>query len=287
MRCLLFGNGYWANILKKYLAVNGFDVVGIIDHNTDEISFQKYLKEVEAAFICTPVDTHYQYVVLSLKHGLNVFCEKILTRDAISTRELYALARRRGKTLFTDYTYMFSESINLIKKKITCIGPIKRINAEIAQYGKFYPNATAVETIGVHMLSAIHYIMSDYSLIHFTEYGETNDSILIGVAGSISVYIRSSLYSNVKRRFIEFIGTNGIITANMMGNENVVEQYFNGKKTTYSFDEGNNLGRAVREFNESINMHNSINEQISIAVVQDVEAINYDVDSQKKYSIHE
>ena len=88
-------------------------------------------------------------------------------------------------------------------------------------------------------------------------------------------------------RSIEFIGTNGIITANMMGNENVVEQYFNGKKTTYSFDEGNNLGRAVREFNESINMHNSINEQISIAVVQDVEAINYDVDSQKKYSIHE
>lgn len=137
------------------------------------------------------------------------------------------------------------------------------------------------------MLSAIHYIMSDYSLIHFIEYGETNDSILIGVAGSISVYIRSSLYSNVKRRFIEFIGTNGIITANMMGNENVVEQYFNGKKTTYSFDESNNLGRAVREFNESINMHNSINEQISIAVVQDVEAINYDVDSQKKYSIHE
>ncbi len=82
MNICLIGYGYWGKILHKYLLnYKDLNLLGINDHHYDNSVDLKELinsKKIDAAFVCLPIEKHYEVVKELLVNGINVFCEKPL-----------------------------------------------------------------------------------------------------------------------------------------------------------------------------------------------------------------
>lgn len=175
MRAALIGYGYWGKIIRKYIDENcNFDLLCIYTKNPDpeerkksELVFTQSLEavlydyQIEAAFVCTPIETHYEICKTLLLSGIYVFCEKPTVRRQEEFDILTRIAESRHKILYTDYIYLLSPSIKKMKEIIPLIGDINAIEGEISQFGNFYPDDTVFEVLGVHLLSVLVYLVPD------------------------------------------------------------------------------------------------------------------------------
>ncbi|WP_028043333.1 Gfo/Idh/MocA family protein [Candidatus Stoquefichus massiliensis] len=268
---IIYGNGYWSKILQQHIKSYSYilKIIGIVDIGTIKQKEEEMLEEADLAFVCTPVATHYSIVKKLLLKNIHVFCEKILAQTYEEAIDLYDLSYKRNLLLFVDYTYLYSQGINYIKKNVSLIGTIKSVNGEITQYGKFYPNGNAVETIGVHLFSVLRYIVNrenNYTkneIIKMNNYKEINNYYYSGRLGNIDIHIHCSLLSATKRRYIEFVGTKGIISYDMLSKKTVKIIIYGEDEKHISFDESSNLDNVIKAvihhlYNKDYKQYNNI-----------------------------
>lgn len=94
-------------------AVSGINVQGV--YNPHIQSAEKFAKkweietyadiedffdDVDAVYVASPHQTHYQYVKTSLEHGKHVLCEKPMVLKKEQAEELFAFAKTQGLILF-------------------------------------------------------------------------------------------------------------------------------------------------------------------------------------------
>ena len=68
-----------------------------LDLATDD--FNAFMKEVDAIYIASPHQTHYEYAKRALEQGKHVLCEKPLAFKRAEAEELFAIAREHGVVL--------------------------------------------------------------------------------------------------------------------------------------------------------------------------------------------
>lgn len=82
-------------------------------------SFEEFLDAVDAIYIATPHETHYDYAKRALLKGRHVLCEKPLALSAEEARELFELARERNLVLMegikTAYCPGFTQIISIAR----------------------------------------------------------------------------------------------------------------------------------------------------------------------------
>lgn len=293
LRCALIGYGYWGHILHKYLAQDvHIDLVYIYDPNiSNGISLETILKDenIEAAFICTPITSHYDIVKTFLKHNKHVFCEKPLTKSLKETTELVNLARVRNLCLYTDYIYTVSPSINYIKEHMNEIGSILAIEGEIQQFGNFYHSDSVEEVLGVHLISAIIYLLGEvkninverYFLTRADESNSLESQFELNSPNVSKILLKCSLVSDVKSRKIKITGTNGNFIFDMLGKETVKEFMIKKDVIGYNvlhdhgraFDESNNLSYAVKNFYNEVVRGGDGNIKLTLAVMDVMEKL--------------
>lgn len=88
--------------------------------------------DVDAIYIATPNNLHYECCVLALSHNKHVLCEKPFTTDAKQAEELYALAEDKGlfimEALWTFHLPLLKKAAELIENG--AIGDVHYITAE-------------------------------------------------------------------------------------------------------------------------------------------------------------
>lgn len=93
--------------------------------------FSEFLDRIDAIYIATPHQTHYDYARQALEKKKHVLCEKPLTFTVSEAKELYALAKKQGVVLMegikTAYCPGFNQMMNIAKNGI--IGEIKDVEA--------------------------------------------------------------------------------------------------------------------------------------------------------------
>lgn len=93
--------------------------------------FYKFLELVDAIYIASPHQTHYDYAKKALENKKHVLCEKPLTFTVQEAEELYALAERQKVILMegikTAYCPGFIQMMNIAQSGI--IGEIKDVEA--------------------------------------------------------------------------------------------------------------------------------------------------------------
>lgn len=290
MKCALIGYGYWGKIIEKYIRSNDhFDleiIYDLITHhsvNMEEI-FTNPL--IECVFICTPIDTHYSIVKTALTFGKHVFCEKPLCKGFAMAKELSVLSMKNKLCLYTDYIYMNSKSIQYLRNNLTEIGNIHYIKASIKQFGTFYKDDDVFEVIGVHMISALIYILSSLNTMCITpQYCKAirvnkkgmalHGIISFNVNKDLLVNIECSLLSNRKERLIEISGENGNLIFDMLDNYTVAKTLIFENAANYHqtnenlhFDESNNLSYAISDFFDAISKNRKDNLLISVKVTK-------------------
>lgn len=94
-------------------------------------SFTDFLKSIDAIYIASPHQTHYNYAKMALENGRHVLCEKPLTFTVGEAEELYALAEEKHAVLMegikTAYCPGFVQMMNIAKNGT--IGEIKDVEA--------------------------------------------------------------------------------------------------------------------------------------------------------------
>ena len=93
--------------------------------------FRDFLKNIDAIYIASPHQTHYNYARMAMENGKHVLCEKPLTFTVGEAEELYALAEEKHVVLMegikTAYCPGFVQMMNIAKNGI--IGEIKDVEA--------------------------------------------------------------------------------------------------------------------------------------------------------------
>lgn len=94
-------------------------------------AYEEFLEDVEAVYIASPHETHFDYAKKAIEHGKHVLCEKPLCFTKAEAKELYSLAAEKDVVLMeavkAAYCPGFLQLINIAKSGK--IGEIRDIEA--------------------------------------------------------------------------------------------------------------------------------------------------------------
>ena len=123
--------------------------------------------------VCVPNCFHKEYVLMALKYGANVICEKPLAFTYKDAREMFDCAEREGKVLMACQSMRFTPDRLAAKRFIDeggmdeiYYGEMSRIRRRgIPTWGTFHMKKMscggAFVDIGVHMLDALIWLMGN------------------------------------------------------------------------------------------------------------------------------
>jgi predicted dehydrogenase len=126
--------------------------------------------ELDGIVIATPSALHAEQAIAALEHGLVVFCQKPLGRDAAETSAVVEAARAAGRLLDVDLTYRCSDALLACRDCVAggAIGEVYAVQAAFHNaYGPakewFYDPALAgggcVIDLGVHLVDLVRWVL--------------------------------------------------------------------------------------------------------------------------------
>ncbi len=144
--CLVIGAGsigkrHIHNILKNQLAEKVFvydpyeklDMDGVLN----VLSLDDVPEDVELILICSPTETHTDYIKWSVELGKNIFVEKPISHSAEKVKEVISFAKKNGIKIYVGCNMRFHIAIKFIKKNLHECG---RIFYFRAYFGHYLPN---------------------------------------------------------------------------------------------------------------------------------------------------
>jgi predicted dehydrogenase len=128
--------------------------------------------DIDVVYISTPHNTHYQYIMESLKNNKHVFCEKAITVNSKQLQEIIDLAEEKKLIVAEAMTIYHMPLYKKIKNMITSgqIGRLKMIQVSFGSCKEydvtnrfFSPELAggALLDIGTYALSFVRYFLSE------------------------------------------------------------------------------------------------------------------------------
>ena len=151
----IIGTGRIANrFIPEAKLVSGINTQGVYNpHMESAVRFaekwkidaykniEDFFDAVDAVYIATPHETHYEYIKAALEHGKHVLCEKPMVLQRAQAEELFPYAKERNLILFegikTAYCPGFAQLLG-----IACSGMIGNIRNVEACFTKLENKAS-------------------------------------------------------------------------------------------------------------------------------------------------
>lgn len=173
----LVGYGYWGpNLARNFHKVDGFNLKYICEidpkeaqraaseYPTTEViqDFKAVLADntVDLVAIATPVATHYELAKNSILAGKDVFVEKPLADSAKRGAELVDLARKHGRILAVDHTFLFTGAVRKIRSLVESgeLGEVRYFDAVRVNLGLFQNDSNVMSDLGPHDISILEFL---------------------------------------------------------------------------------------------------------------------------------
>ena len=225
----LVGYGYWGSKLaRNFQNSNFFNLISIIDASKKNLSKAKKdfplvrvdnnykdiskIKNVSLVVISTPTKTHSKIAKFALKNGKHVLVEKPLSLSLSDVNVLENLAKKNKKLLFVDYPFLFSGSINYIKKIIDSkkYGDLLEVES-FREQAPIRKDCNVVWDLCVHDISILNYLLNENPKSLKSLKVKSLNSPLADTAylnlvykNKINVFLKSSWISPTKIRLIKF-----------------------------------------------------------------------------------
>ena len=131
----LIGHGYWGEKLARNFTISEFfNLVSIVDIKKRNLNLAKkkypsidlhknYIDAIknsllDLVIIATPTSTHFKVAQFALENDKHILVEKPLSLSLREVKKLNKIAKRKKRHIFVDYPFLFSGTINFIKKII-------------------------------------------------------------------------------------------------------------------------------------------------------------------------
>lgn len=126
MKTILFGDGYWGNIVKNKLEKNT-NLISVLNSKSN-IDTILESNNIDIAFVCSSTNSHYDIVKKLINNNINIFCEKPFTGDYNKACELFELAKKNNVSIYVDNIFLGRDEYKIInEKKLNNITNIKFI----------------------------------------------------------------------------------------------------------------------------------------------------------------
>ena len=174
----LVGYGYWGEKLaRNFDGSENFNIISIVDINkknldlakrkyTRIIPFKNYKSAIQSStldlvVISTPTSTHFRIAKFALENGKHVLVEKPLSLSLKEVKKLNNIAKINRKSIFVDYPFLFSGTINYIKKIVDNkkFGKIKEIES-FREKAPIRKDANVIWDLSTHDISILTYLLN-------------------------------------------------------------------------------------------------------------------------------
>ena len=228
LKVCLVGYGYWGpKLARNFQNSNFFDLVSVSDKSKANLlkakkdfplvktstDFKKLIiNNIDLVVIATPTETHFKISKFALEKKKHILVEKPISLSSTDVIKLQKISKKNKKLIFVDYPFLFSGSINYIKKIIENKRYGKLL--EIESYREQAPirkDVNVVWDLAVHDISILFYLLKQNpkkmkSLKMNTVNTPKADTAYINLLykNKLNVFIKNSWISPTKIRIIKF-----------------------------------------------------------------------------------
>ena len=261
LKVCLIGYGYWGpKLARNFQNSNYFKLISVSDkskHNLIKakkdfpfIKTSNDFKElitnnVDLVVIATPTDTHFRIAKFALEMKKHILVEKPISLSKKDVLNLEKISKKNKKEIFIDYPFIFSGSINYIKK-IIYNNKFGRL-LEIESYREQAPvrkDVNVVWDLAVHDLSILFYLLKSNpikskSLKINNAKSPKSDTAFINLTykNKLNVFIKNTWISPIKIRLMKFKFKNAIIYCDENESMYKIKIYFKkAKQAKYSLE---------------------------------------------------
>ncbi len=223
----IIGYGYWGpKLARNFQNSNYFNVKYIVDKSKKNLSNAKInfplanlytnytlikKNSVDLVVIASPTKSHFIIAKYFLKNT-NVLVEKPLSMSLREVRLLEEISKKNKKLLFVDYPFLFSGSIDYIKKTIQSrkYGNLLEIES-FREQAPIRKDSNVVWDLAVHDISILNYLLKQNprhckSLKIKTLNTSLADTAYLNLTykNKLNVFIKNSWISPIKVRLMKF-----------------------------------------------------------------------------------
>jgi predicted dehydrogenase len=177
----VIGYGYWGpNLVRNFGETPGAAVAAIADVDKNKLDvaqrrypavttttdFQDVLRDVsiDAVAIATPVSTHFELGMATLKAGKHLWLEKPMAETSLQARKLVEEAQKRNKVLFVDHTFIYTGAVRRMGEIIRSgeLGRIYYYDSVRVNLGLFQRDVNVISDLAVHDFSILDYLLGEH-----------------------------------------------------------------------------------------------------------------------------
>jgi len=174
----VIGFGYWGpNLVRNFSELQKSKVLAICDARPERLKsaqlrypgvettndFRELMdhRGIDAIAIATPVSSHYELAMESLKAGKHVLVEKPLTMTSEQGIRLIDEAEKRSLTLMVDHTFLYTGAVRKIKDLVDTngVGEVYYYDSVRVNLGLFQHDVNVIWDLAVHDLSIMDYVL--------------------------------------------------------------------------------------------------------------------------------
>lgn len=147
-------------------------------------NLESFFEKVDAVYIASPHNTHYEYILKSLKYNKHVLCEKPMVLCAKQAKEVYDLAKKKGLVLMegikTAYAPGFLQLLSIAKSgKIGEIRDVeacftKLVSGDIRELNSKENGGSITELASYPLLAIIKLLGLNYKDVKFQTFLDKN-----------------------------------------------------------------------------------------------------------------
>ena len=250
VRFLLVGYGYWGpNIARNIENSERLNLVGICDRAPERRSDASRLyktvhicddfrsidpQSFDAVVVATPTASHFEISEYFLSLGKHVLVEKPLTARLSEAIHLVELAESKNLVLMVDHTFVYSDSVQFIKKAIDdgLLGKLNYFDSYRVNLGIFQPDVSVLWDLAVHDLAILRFLtktiprtVSSTGFIHKASKHQAIAMLTLEYEEQFFAHIAVSWLSPVKVRNILLSGENSTIVFNDLSSDEKIKIY--------------------------------------------------------------
>ena len=136
-----FGKKYFSNIKnnKNFFLKKIFIKKKKKNKKFSELSKRNLLNSnIDAAIICTPVETHFKIAKFFIEQKIPIILEKPAAQNLSQIKKLNNLSKKNLVSVIVNHSDLFNQNINNISSRFKSIGKIKYIDAKFGKYSNKY-----------------------------------------------------------------------------------------------------------------------------------------------------
>lgn len=188
--------------------------------------------EVDVVFITSPDAMHKDDMLLALRHGKAILCEKPVAMNATDAEAMAATAKQAGVLFGVGQNFRYNRSLMWMREQVRAgkIGEPQLAHAQYAYPAKTAPRKWIMDTtlacggpiadVGVHCIDALRYVL-DRDVMSISTLARTDDlSASVEAVASLQMEMQGGVYATVTasgrglyRTLVEVTGSEGVLIA--------------------------------------------------------------------------